>query len=295
MARCLEIAARANRLVLSTKTMRLLNACFAPVGMRGWGLPAFCAFLTPESKDKLVSYTLLMASTSELIQKENRGLSDEIGKLCLNTLAQKPKITSTISVLSAPWDVSMSGVPNPESTVMSKTKRGMMSKAESAVFKDALLKRNTETFQRELRALFLHIEIDISMAALTYKTTPDSSLTELTDRVDKNELVSQLFPFRVREMLTKTIKREGTASISFLLTLPLVDTSGEPKLTRHNAIRKAMMCRERFYAANDVHFTNHTIPDYTMGLARTSTQEYASLTVNFGDIIAACPEEMFNG
>lgn len=69
MARCLEIAARANRLVLSTKTARLLNACFAPVGMGGWGLPAFCAFLTPESKDKLVSYTLLVASTSELIKK----------------------------------------------------------------------------------------------------------------------------------------------------------------------------------------------------------------------------------
>jgi hypothetical protein len=44
-------------------------------------------------------------------------------------------------------------------------------------------------------------------------------ISAIIDRAYKNELISQLFPFRVHEKLSRIIREGGRASINYLLNL----------------------------------------------------------------------------
>lgn len=65
------------------------------------------------------------------------------------------------------------------------------------MFKNALLRQNSREFEDAMSKLFKYLTVVINIANLLYTCTPDAIAAALVDRTYKNELVTQLFPFRV--------------------------------------------------------------------------------------------------
>lgn len=291
--RVLELIFMTAKDLVGKDMLEIINAAFAPRGFGGWGLPSIGRFLTQECKDNLVAYITIMATFKDVSDNQHPDVLRKIDNLVMSTLAQEKKIGSAFNILAAPWDVMCKSTPNPTATILRRIKEGMLNKAKSEIFRDALIRKNDDAFYRSLGKVLGGLKIDISVAALFYKCSPDSCAAELVDRAYKNELVTQLFPFKVRDNLSRIVRKEGGAAIRHLFNLD-VRNHGRA-ISRSSALTLAYEVREEYLVMNGLHLLNHTTPDYTMSLARQPSEANASITVSFSKIIASCPQEQFNG
>jgi hypothetical protein len=65
-----------------------------------------------------------------------------------------------------------------------------------------------------IKGLLSNIKIDVNILELFGQCLPEVCISAIIDRAYKNELISQLFPFRVREKLSRIIREGGRASIN---------------------------------------------------------------------------------
>jgi plasmid replication initiation protein len=102
-------------------------------------------------------------------------------------------------------------------------------------------------------------------------------VSAIVDRAYKNELTAQLFPFRVRDKLSRIVRNGGRTSINHLVMINERESDDVP--SRASSFDKAEQIRNKFYELNDISIVNHTLPDYNTCLSRQATTGAASLIV----------------
>jgi hypothetical protein len=117
----------------------------------------------------------------------------------------------------------------------------------------------------------------------------ETCASAIVDRAYRNELVTQLFPFKVRDSLSKTIRNGGRNAIMHLF---YVDETNEGEVpSRQTYFFRAEGIRERFYEINGYRIVNHTAPDYATCLVRQVTNSAASLSVTMNGPRSGCKGE----
>lgn len=104
-----------------------------------------------------------------------------------------------LALVSNPRDVQVVGIVNPESQVLSKLKKGMVKRCKSSVFKRALESGESEGELKGIEKAIKSCRWDASILELFAQCLPSTCSASLVDRAYKNEMITQLFPFRVRE------------------------------------------------------------------------------------------------
>lgn len=286
MQRCIELAIMTNHTVGSMSTFEVVNMVFAPRGLGGWGLPNYGNFLSGEASDGLVSYTTTMTSLIDVLVEPITKQS--VATKLMSTLNQRKAIVGIERMIANPRAVQAIGVIDPAGVITGRIKEGMIAKAKSQVFKSALCSNRTSQERDALADLFRACEWDATIVELLGQCMPESCAAALADRAYKNELVTQLFPFRVRQTLSKKVKSAGFASIVHLSGIPKVIIHAFP--TRSDAYELAIRCREEFYSVNDVRIVNHTTPDYMTSMARQMVGFETGISITCELPRASCPE-----
>ncbi|PNF21843.1 hypothetical protein B7P43_G05957 [Cryptotermes secundus] len=289
ISRCIDLASQTSRTLEHECVIKLINALFAPRGMGGWGIPHICGWLTQETPDDLLAYT----TTSTFYEVARDSLvNDKIASMFESTMNQELDEVDVTLLLSNPRGVYMKGVTNPSGSVFSKLKEGMISKCESQIFKQALEANTTKPVKDAIKGLLSNVRIDANILELLGQCLPEVCISAIIDRAYKNELISQLFPFRVREKLSRIIRKGGRAAINHLVYLEPATNFDIP--SRSTAFDKAENLRNRSYDINEVNVTNHTLPDYNTCLARQATSSAASLVVKMLGPRGSCSTECTN-
>jgi hypothetical protein len=287
MRRCVELAVLTNRQVAGSKTLQIINAAFAPRGFGGWGLPHLTAWLTQESRDVLCRYTATIASFADAAT--DAPMSMAISSLLTQTLAQSPRRIRAMSVLADPLNVAVEAAPDPAGSIMSRIRAGMVKRCESEVFRSALLQSRSQEADDAVRKMFSAIVVDVAVLELLGQCLPEACSAALVDRAYRNELILNLFSFRVRGSLLKQVRGGGRAAIGHLLSLH----EDVPTIlhTRVEAYELARATRENFLAHNGFVVVNHTVPDYGTHFVRLPDAAFCSTRVTYNGIKAGCPHE----
>jgi hypothetical protein len=115
------------------------------------------------------------------------------------------EIVDISSLLASPRTVRIIGVPNPSGAVLAKIKDGMRLKCKSEIFSDALNAGMEDDIKDNLKRVIQSV-IDSNILELLGQCLPETCPSAIIDRAYRNELVTQLFPFKVRDSLSKTIR-----------------------------------------------------------------------------------------
>lgn len=285
--RCLHLAMMTNPSVKKVDAVRLVNAFFAPRTLGGWGLPHLQAWLTQESKDSLSAYTFTMCSLRDAVPDPS--VKDSISKVVGGTLLQEPKNAGLNDVLGSPCAVRAAGVVDPTAAVMSTIKRGMRNKCKSQIFKSMLGCEETEEARDTALQVIKSCVWDASILELVGQCIPSAHASALVDRAYRNELVVQLFPFKLRSVLIRRLKKANYHSIAHTFEIPAREHYIE--VTRQCAFDLAEITREIYYDANELHIVNHTLPDYPSAFAARPAGTPGSVSAKAIRVKAGCPSE----
>jgi len=244
----------------------IVNAAYAPRGLGGWGFPHIVSWLTQEAQNSLSMYITTMCSVIDMVS--DKMVQERLNTLLMGTLDQEPRIVGVLSLISSPRDVQAVGVINPESQVLNKLKRGMIRRCRSSIFKRAIESGETEGELKGLERVLKSCRWDASILELLSQCLPSTCSASLVDRAYKNEMITQLFPFRVRTELSAIVRRGSGMAVDHLTSRANSFQPSDVLATRSMAYDLALSCRARFFEANSIEVTNHTIPDYGTCLAR---------------------------
>lgn len=143
----------------------------------------------------------------------------------------------------------------------------MKRKAKSEVFKQALNSGDSLSDRSLIDEAYATISIDAALVE-SIQVTPQACIAALADRAYKNELVTQLFPFRVRIELSSIVRGDGRKSLTQLLDISSKEQASYDNYTRSEVMALAIDLRELYYRGNSMSITKHTEPDYGTCLAR---------------------------
>jgi len=133
------------------------------------------------------------------------------------------------------------------------------------VFKRALEAGASEEEKRAIDAILATTTMDCSVLTVLMSCSPSAWRNEVTIKIQKNELIAMLFPFRVRSLISQVVMRQSKAYIKKSLGLPY--ELPRINLTPANSMRVAMDLRDSYFSLNGLQVVNHTVPDYFVALA----------------------------
>jgi hypothetical protein len=289
VTRCLTLAVQTSATIEFECSLKLINSAFAPRSLGEWGIPHICGWLTQETPDHLVAYVTTISSFYEIARDDL--IKRKIAVALESTLCQDLAVVDVMELVANPRSVHAVGVINPTGLVLAKLKEGMTSKCESKIFRDALNSCASDSVKTSLLNAIRSVKVDANVLEMMGQCLPVVCISAIVDRAYKNELISQLFPFRVRDMLSRIVREGGRASINHLFNISEVKEFDIP--SRSTAFERAEVLRERFYEihVNGLVIANHTLPDYNTCLARQATTSAASLVVRMLGPRASCPTE----
>jgi hypothetical protein len=123
---------------------------------------------------------------------------------------------------------------------MSRIKAGMRQKCKNKVFRDAAEAGMTPEMEEELMLIIHSMTVDATILELLGQCLHDFFCSAATvDRAYHNELVTHLFPLKVRRHLSNTVRNGDHWAVMHLLNLPDKDLSGEPPPDRSEAFETA--------------------------------------------------------
>ncbi|APG78075.1 RNA-dependent RNA polymerase [Wuhan insect virus 15] len=285
--KCILLAFQTNGELMGYDTISFINSFFAPRSLGGWGMPHFQAWNTQENKDSLSMYTYIMCSLRDALIDESK--KDSVSKHVHGTLGQQLKQATFQDLVSNPTSVKASGVVDPTGAILGTIKNGMKRRCKSQLFKDLLSSGEDRCVDNICLEILKSCSWDASVLELLGQSLPQEHASALVDRAYKNELVVQLFPFRVRSGLIRRLRRANAKSLVQLKSLVLMD--GQLEVCRQNAFSLASLTRERYYDENGMCVENHTLPDYSSCLAARPAGSLSSLSVKSSKLKSGCPSE----
>jgi hypothetical protein len=180
-------------------------------------------------------------------------------------------------------------VQNPTGAILNKLREGMLSKCDSKIFRNALVLGVSPAIKLGLRKVISSVTIDANILELLGPCLPEVCISAIVDRAYKNELITQLFPFCVRDKLTRTVRNGGRTAINHLVVIEEKYSDEIP--SRATAFEKAEQLRNRYYDVNSINVVNHTLPNYAACLSRQITTSAASLVVKMFAPRGSCPTD----
>lgn len=144
----------------------------------------------------------------------------------------------------------------------------MVRRYKSSIFKRALESGENEGELIGLEHAIKSCRWDASILELLSQCLPSTCAASLVDRTYKNEIITQLFPFRVRTELSSIVRRGSGVAVDYLTSKANSFNASDVLATRSMAYDLALACRARYHEANTIEVTNHTISDYGTCLAR---------------------------
>jgi hypothetical protein len=165
----------------------------------------------------------------------------------------------------------------------------MINKCESHIFRTALELDMNTSMKEGIKKILSSVIVDANILELMGQCLPEVCMSAIIDRAYKNELITQLFPFRVRDRLSHIIRNGGRMAINHLLIIEENYCDDAP--TRSSAFEKGEELRARFYELNGLSIVNHTLPDYAACLSRQIATSAASLVVKMLAPRGSCPTE----
>jgi hypothetical protein len=175
--------------------------------------------------------------------------------------------------------------------VLAKLKEGMLSKCDSQIARQALEAGTTPSVKEGIEDVNKSIQIDANVLELLGQCLPDSCISAIVERAYKNELITQLFPFGVRDKLSRIVRNGGRTSINHLVMINERVRDNDDIPSRASSFDRAEQLRARFYELNGVSIVNHTLPDYNTCLSRQATTDAASVVVKMLAPRSSCPTE----
>jgi hypothetical protein len=285
--RCFDLAAQTSATILNKCTVKLINAAFAPRGLGGWGIPHVCSWLTQESPDPLVSYITTMSAFYEVVV--DLLVKQKVSDMLHSTISQELVKMDIMQLLACPRSVVAKGVSNATGALLKKLKEGMLSRCESPIFRQALESGANPSAKEGVHKVVEACAIDANVLELLGQCLPENCMSAIIDRAYKNELIAQLFPFRVRDELSRIVRNGERASINHLVLMDVRESFEVP--SRSTSFERASILRSAFYEVNGLTVVNHTLPDYNVCLSRQVTTSAASLVVKMQGPRSSCPTE----
>nr|QNS31049.1 putative RNA dependent RNA polymerase [Frankliniella occidentalis associated qin-like virus1] len=264
--RVVEILMDSARDVEWNDSAKYINFLFMPVSMGGMEMPNITNWLTSESPDKIVSWLGIM----ETLICINPSYKSKVEDVVSNSLNRKFDKPDAYTMMSSPRSVYIHGLVNPESVMTNAINSAMADKIESQVFKAAWDANSTRNHKKLMSEFLSTGTWDCSVLEMLASCLPNSWRSSLVSRIQKNEIVTMLLPFRKRVMLNKKIRSANREWIISGLNLRSVGGTHRVSLNRLTIMKIASDFREDYYRHNDVVFVNHTLPDW--GVCLTNYQ-----------------------